>query len=474
MQFNTIAFVAFFAVVLLLHNLPLSWRVRKFNLLWLSYLFYSTWNPPFVVLLWISTVADWRIAKWLHAAEDPRKRRLLLLPSLIINLGMLSYFKYGNFALENFRAALGALGVDWQPALPDILLPMGISFYTFQTLSYTLDIYAKRTRPWHSFLDYALFVSFFPQLVAGPIVRSRQFLPQCEKPPLVTSRQIGWGLALIVIGLFEKSVLADGIIAPIVESVVNGTGQPTALDSWLVILGFTCQIFCDFAGYSICAIGVARCLGFYLPMNFNCPLAATGPADFWRRWHITLSSWLRDYLYYALGGSRVSFWRWVFNIVLTFTLIGFWHAASWNWLLFGVISGISLVVERLLRIVAPASPIWSKRPVLFGFACIQFAFLATSLMIWRPPSLERFAEIVAPAYFGAPAGRAMLLSTTSVLTLGATIVVMFLWQWFMRDSSLDELSHRTPWFIKAAALAFMLIAIVLMPGENRAFIYFQF
>ncbi|MHC4180894.1 MAG: MBOAT family O-acyltransferase, partial [Planctomycetota bacterium] len=220
-----------------------------------------------------------------------------VLLSLITNLGLLGFFKYGGFLLENFVVLLNTAGIQYEPALPDIVLPVGISFYTFQTLSYTLDVYRGKTRPWMSFLDFALFVTFFPQLVAGPIIRSGDFLPQCIEPRRATGRQLSWGLTLLVLGLFEKIVVADGLLAPISDKVYAQAGEAGFLDAWCGTLAFSGQIFCDFAGYSTCAIGIALCLGFAIQDNFRFPYAAGGFSDFWRRWHVSLSSWLRDYLY---------------------------------------------------------------------------------------------------------------------------------------------------------------------------------
>ena len=232
MTFNSLLFLAFFAVVLVVHNLRLPWSLRKFNLLWLSYLFYAAWNPPFVILLWISTLVDWWVGGHLGRAETRWRRRLLLLVSLSVNLGVLSYFKYGSFLAENFATLMHAVGIEWSAPGFDIVLPVGISFYTFQTLSYTLDIYRRRIQPWPRFLDFALFVTFFPQLVAGPIVRAREFLPQCVEAPRVSAQQFGWGLYLLLIGLFEKIVIADGLLASGVERVFDGSAPPSTLDAW--------------------------------------------------------------------------------------------------------------------------------------------------------------------------------------------------------------------------------------------------
>ncbi|MCX8012842.1 MAG: MBOAT family protein, partial [Rectinema sp.] len=297
MLFNSYTFVIFFALTLAAYAFPLSWRVRKFNLLWLSYIFYAAWNPPFVVLLWFSTVLDWFCGRWVYSAGSRFKRKLALVLSLAGNLGMLGFFKYGGFLLENFTTLLNAFGMDFHPAAPSVVLPVGISFYTFQTLSYTIDIYRGRLAPARSFLDYALFVTFFPQLVAGPIVRAADFLPQCEEPKRTSSANLGWGMSLMVSGLFLKMAVADGVMAPMVEAAYDRGVGVSAIAAWIGTLAFSMQIFCDFAGYSYCALGAAACMGFRLPTNFRAPYAAIGFSDFWRRWHISLSTWLRDYLY---------------------------------------------------------------------------------------------------------------------------------------------------------------------------------
>jgi alginate O-acetyltransferase complex protein AlgI len=304
MVFNSLTFIVFFAFVLALHSLPLGWTTRKINLLVASYLFYAAWNPPFVILLWISTVVDWYAAQGLVRSERPAARRAWMLLSVVVNLGMLAYFKYGGFLLDNFRALMSAFGVDYQPPSFSIVLPVGISFYTFATLSYTLDVYLRRAAPARSFLDYALFVTFFPHLVAGPIMRPTELVPQFAEPRRATSDQLRFGLALMTLGLFQKIVLADSFLSKPAEMVYDGSKTPGVLDSWIATLAFSGQIFCDFAGYSTTAIGIALCLGFAMPDNFRFPYAAVGFSDFWRRWHITLSSWLRDYLYIPLGGNR--------------------------------------------------------------------------------------------------------------------------------------------------------------------------
>src|SRR6476620_9032454 len=316
MVFNSYTFVVFFIIVLTLHNLPLAWRTKKINLLLASYLFYAAWNPPFILLLWLSTVVDFFVGKALYRQDNAVKRKMLLVVSLIGNLGMLCFFKYGGFLLDNFVLLTNAIGIDFHPAKPNIILPAGISFYTFTTLCYTIDMYKKRSEPVKNLLDFSLFVTFFPHLVAGPIVRPPQLVPQFESPRKANRQQLMQGLFLITLGLFTKVVLADSMLAGTANNVFGAQDMLHPLDAWMGVLAFSGQIFFDFAGYSTCAIGVASCLGFVLPENFKYPYAAIGFTDFWRRWHITLSSWLRDYLYIPLGGNRRGEFKTYVNLMI--------------------------------------------------------------------------------------------------------------------------------------------------------------
>jgi alginate O-acetyltransferase complex protein AlgI len=256
MIFNSYTFITFFILILIVHNLPFSWKTKKINLLLASYIFYAAWNPPFIILLWISTLIDYFVGKQLYFEENKAKRKLLLAASLIGNLGMLGYFKYGGFVLENFVNLAAMIGVDFHPAQPNIILPVGISFYTFQTLSYTLDMYRKSSPPEKSLLDFSLFVTFLPQLVAGPIVRPGQLIPQFKEPHSASTQQLMQGLFLLSLGLFMKSVLADTLLASSADAVFAAPMPLSAVDAWLGVLAFSGQIFFDFGGYSTCAIGL--------------------------------------------------------------------------------------------------------------------------------------------------------------------------------------------------------------------------
>jgi D-alanyl-lipoteichoic acid acyltransferase DltB (MBOAT superfamily) len=473
-SFNSITFILFFALVLILHNLPLSWRTRKGNLLWLSYLFYAAWNPPFVLLIWISTIVDWVVARRISEARSPGARRALLGTSLALNLGLLGYFKYGAFALETFVELCAAAGVDYRPAAPSIILPVGISFYTFQTLSYTIDVYRGRIAPWTSFLDYALYVTFFPQLVAGPIVRSSTFLPQCAAPRRTTSRGLSRGAALLVFGLFQKVVLADRMLAPVADALYSQGRAADAVSAWIGTLAFAGQIFCDFAGYSTCAIGVALCLGFALPENFRAPYAAIGFSDFWRRWHISLSTWLRDYLYIPLGGSRRGASRTYLNLGLTMLIGGLWHGAAWSFVIWGGLHGLFLAAERLLTSALGHWRVWQQPAVRAGLAALTFALVCIAWTFFRAESIAQALQVSgAMLGLGASTGATLLARSDVTITL-VTLFGILSGHWLMRGRSIEDLLERTPAWLQGAALGLMMTTIGMANGDDRSFIYFQF
>jgi alginate O-acetyltransferase complex protein AlgI len=472
-QFNSYVFGAFFAIVVAVYNLPfITWRGQKMWLLVTSYLFYAAWDPVFILLVWLSTFVDYTAAVLIWRAPSKARKRMLMVLSVIVNIGVLAYFKYGNFVLENLVTFLHAIGVDYQPAPMDIVLPIGISFYTFHTLSYTLDVYLGRTKPVDSILDFALYVTFFPALVAGPILRASQFLPQCKERRRTTSRHLAWGLALLVLGLFEKTTLADIVLAPTADALFATNGHANIGDAWLGTLAFAGQIFCDFAGYSTCAIGVALCLAFAMPDNFRFPYAARGFSDFWTRWHISLSSWLRDYLYIPLGGNRRGVSRTYVNLLLTMLIGGLWHGASWTFVVWGGLHGAYLVGERGVLRVLPGGAwrdSWAARAtavaVTFVLVCIAWVF-------FRATSFEQaFAILQGMVGFGPSERTFPLVDYKLVLPVIAMILAT---HWFLRDRSVERVVAATPWSVRALALGVMMFALVVMQGANRAFIYFQF
>jgi alginate O-acetyltransferase complex protein AlgI len=471
MVFNSLTFLVFFACVLVMHRLPLGWRTKKVNLLLASYLFYAAWNPPFVLLLWISTVVDWYAAQKLVHAERPIARRAWMLLSVVANLGMLGYIKYGGFLLANFTALAAGVGVHYQPPAFDIVLPVGISFYTFATMSYTLDVYLKRAKPATSFLDYALFVTFFPHLVAGPIMRPTELVPQFAQPRQATPDMLRFGLALVTLGMFQKVVLADGFLAPIAEQVYDGDKLAGALDAWIGTLAFSGQIFCDFAGYSTTAIGIAMCLGFAMPDNFRFPYAAIGFSDFWRRWHITLSAWLRDYVYIPLGGNRHGEARTYTALMATMLLGGLWHGASWTFVVWGGLHGAYLAGERALR-----TRFAGYRPgpwMLFAFALLTYALVNVTWVFFRAHGFAKAWSLLG-GMFGAHAQAAPIVPTSGLVLTAAIVAALVAAHWWMRGRTLESAIARTPATAVSVGWAAMLFAIVITQGSGNAFIYFQF
>src|ERR1700726_729971 len=387
MLFNSLTFVVFFVVVVALYWSIGSWTARKNLLVVPSSLFYCAWNPPFAALLFSTTAMDFWLGRQIAKAKDQPAKRRWLVASVCMNLSMLGFFKYGNFLLQNFQWLVARIGIIYQPPHLDILLPVGISFYTFHSLSYTLDIYRGVLQPTRSLRDFVLAVSFFPQLVAGPIVRAGDFLPQLVHPPRLKTNQFLWGLALMTLGLFEKIVLADTLLSGPADRIFGYAGPLVTLDSWAGVLAFAGQIFFDFAGYSITAIGAALTLGFHLKDNFRFPYAAIGFSDFWRRWHITLSSWLRDYLYIPLGGNRHGEIRTYTSLMTTMLLGGLWHGANWTFVAWGGLHGLYLAAERGLR--ARFSDYRPGPLALFALGLLTYTLVNVTWVFFRAKTFSR-------------------------------------------------------------------------------------
>lgn len=471
--FNSLTFLVFFVVVLFLHNLRLPWSVKKVNLLVASYLFYAAWNPPFLLLLWASTAVDWAAALQIHRQTDPRRRKFWLILSLIFNLSFLGFFKYGNWLQENWAALMELIGVAYSAPKWNILLPIGISFYIFHSMSYTLDVYWKRVQPIPKLFDFALFVAFFTQLVAGPILRTADLVPQFERPRTGTANQLGWGLALMIFGLFEKVVLADAVLAPAADTVY-GWGEPVnGVDAWVATISFSVQVFFDFAGYSITAIGAAMCLGFSIPNNFRAPFAAVGVADYWRRWHVSFSTWLRDYIYYPLGGSRKGELRTNVNLMITLLISGLWHGANWTFVVWGGVFGLMLCGERLLRR-------WTKgwrfpQGVWFAISMMLLTFVLVSSMrvLFRSTTLTE-SMLLFKSMVGLHSSALPVLSLYQIGLSALCIAATLFAHWKMRDKELESVVARTPAWIVVGALSLMLFLTIITQGNGDGFIYFQF
>ena len=450
-----------------------SWPARKNLLLVASYIFYGAWNPPFALLLFATTAFDFWLGARIAAAGTPQSRKAWLVASITANLSMLGFFKYGNFLLENFQWLLARVGVDYHPPHLDIFLPIGISFYTFHSLSYTLDVYRGTTQPTKSLRDFLLAVSFFPQLVAGPIVRAADFLPQCEAPPTPQKNRLQWGLFLMTLGMFQKIVLADTLLAPVADTVFGHPSPVLTLDAWIGVTAFASQIFFDFSGYSTCAIGAALCLGFHLRDNFLFPFAAVGFSDFWRRWHISLSTFLRDYLYFPLGGSRVGAVRAVVNLIIVMFLGGLWHGAAWTFVVWGLIHGVCLAIEHVLRALTKGA-VWKEWLMTRLFLClVTHLVVCIAWVFFRAASFPDAGRLLAAMAGVIPVGQAILSSREMLQVLIVTVGLWFA-QWRMRDVTLEIAVARHPAWLMGAAWTVMLGAIILTQGSGNAFIYFQF
>jgi D-alanyl-lipoteichoic acid acyltransferase DltB (MBOAT superfamily) len=408
---------------------------------------------------------------------------------------MLSYFKYGNFFLENFIAATNAIGLNYKPAATGIILPIGISFYTFQSLSYTIDVYRRHIPAERSLLDFALFVGFFPQLVAGPIVRAEKFLPQLQRRKRATSHELGWGLTLLCIGLFEKVVMADTILAPIANLTYSSIDGAGFFSAWTGTLAFSAQVFFDFAGYSTCAIGAAMCFGFALVKNFNFPYAATGPQEFWGRWHMSLSTWFRDYVFIPLArlrGGRISR-RWLYFVtLLTMLLSGLWHGAAWKFVVWGGLHAVFLISERFIR------ERWTRRranqklaltPVSIaegGFillprgtgtlllVLLTYGLVCLSWVFFRAPDVSSALHVLRVMF--SPGSTDAIRSIFNTITVLVVTVLTLAVSWKLKDEGLVGFAERMPVWLRSVVTAVIIASVLvcMLSGDDSAFIYFQF
>ena len=471
MLFTEISFAPF--LLLTLVAMALAGRRNGSQLgvlLGASYLFYGWWDLRFLLLIAFSTILDYLVGASLPGASSLRRRRALLGLSLVGNLGLLFFFKYAGFFVESLRAALASIGVEASLPVLHTVLPVGISFYTFQSLSYTLDIYFGRMEPERSLLRFMVYVSAFPQLVAGPIVRAREMLPQLRGD--FFSRSSSAGILLVFYGLAKKLFLADLLGFHIADRVFRNPGQFEAPEVLLGLYAYSFQIFCDFSAYSDIAIGLGLILGLQIPLNFRRPYAAANPAEFWRRWHITLSTWFRDYLYIPLGGNRVARGRLTRNLLVVMLVAGLWHGANWTFVLWGACHGAALVVHRVWRDsrpeAAPASPL---RRGLSVFSFFHFATLAW--VLFRAPSLPVAVQVY--ERLGHWSGSWELIDPFACGLLGAALVVHAVFE--SRIAAWSESFGRLRLALQGALVYGMLAALFLSARQDvadRVFIYFQF
>ncbi|RUA30635.1 MAG: MBOAT family protein, partial [Bacteroidetes bacterium] len=439
MLFNSIDFAVFLPIVFLLYWFVFNKniKIQNFFLLIASYVFYGWWNWQFLALILFSTLVDYSIGRGLLVQNNVRKRKLLLWLSIIVNLGLLGYFKYYNFFIDNFIEAFSFFGEKLSVDSLKIVLPVGISFYTFQTLSYTIDVYKKKLEPTKDFIAFAAFVSFFPQLVAGPIERASNLLPQFSKNRSFDYDKAADGLRQILWGLFKKVVIADNA-AQIANEIFNNSPDYSGSTLLLGAFFFAFQIYGDFSGYSDIAIGTSRLFGFNLMKNFAFPYFSRDIAEFWRRWHISLSTWFRDYLYIPLGGSRVGRWLNVRNIFIIFIVSGFWHGANWTFIVWGALNALYFLPLLLLNKNRLNTNNVAEGKVLPNFQelvamTVTFSLTLLAWVFFRSDDLSHawnyLNTIFSASFFTIPHFEGMHLALTTIVLLLLFIVI----EWFGRE-----------------------------------------
>jgi alginate O-acetyltransferase complex protein AlgI len=494
--FHSLDFLAFFIAVMAIYWI-LPHRGQNILLLVASYVFYGYVHPWFLVLIAASTIVDYYAARGMVAW--PAYKKLLLWSSLVSNLGMLAFFKYFNFFVENVSGALTAAGWETNPILLRILLPVGISFYTFQTLSYTIDVYRGEMNARSSLLDFAVFVSLFPQLVAGPIVRASYLLPQVEARRRFSANAARTAILKICWGFFKKLVIADNV--GVVANKVFALSDPSFPILWVGVFAFAIQIYADFSAYTDIARGTSRLLGFELPENFDHPYLARSPSDFWRRWHISLSTWFRDYVYVPLGGSRGGELKWARNILATFLLSGLWHGASWNYVLWGLYHGLLLIVTRARAMMKPLrvnagvvaqaegdrASRWHElplaRPLIVTLETTgMFVLTLVGWLIFRETELAALARDLTLSPFAAPEGdyRIALYLFLLALVYSLPLWIQGIWVEAARDhrGRAQPEAHSVGWgaiVLQGVACGVALTAMLVFRSTTSLdFIYFQF
>ena len=468
MIFSSTEFLLFLVAVLLLARVLPSEGARRNLLLGASYLFYGWWDWRFTFLMFATSTLDYAVGRSLERMADSGRRRALLIGSLVANLGILAGFKYANFCLDSLRPVLGAAGIPVQHL--DIVLPVGISFFTFQSMSYTVDVYRRVLPATRSYRDLLLFVSFFPQLIAGPIVRGSEFLPQLRahdhRPRWDGVRR---GLELFVRGFVKKVLFADSL-ALFADPVFAHPAGFAPLSVWLAVLAYAGQIYYDFSGYTDMATGCGRMFGFDFPVNFRHPYTARSLTEFWRRWHITLSTWLRDYLYVPLGGNRRGRGRTHLNLAVTMLLGGLWHGASWTFVAWGAWHGAGLVLDRIRTELRGGRP---ERPAAWrSFAgwSTTFLFVLVGWVLFRAPDFATAGLVLRKLAFAEPGG-AHWVQAQATAVLGAAVLLHLLVVRARERELLPDLRDPLAWVGVGVALA---LVVLFSPFSTNPFIYFQF
>lgn len=470
MIFSSFEFLVFFALVWVVSTLIKNkMRLYHIFLLLASYYFYMCWNPYFIVLILFTSVLDFYMAKKIEESDEKRKKWLIIF-SLVSNFGLIFIFKYANFAFSSLNGIFHLVGSDVKIPHYDITLPVGISFFTFQSLSYTLDVYRGNLKAEKSIIKFLLFVAYFPQLVAGPIVRASDFLPQLQEFAVINKEKIKSGIKLFVLGFFKKLLISD-MIAPYSDNVFSNIGVVTSYEAWLGIIAYTIQIYCDFSGYSDMAIGVARTMGYEFVENFNMPYRSLSITEFWRRWHISLSTWLRDYLYISLGGNRQGKLKTYANLMITMLLGGLWHGANWTFVVWGGLHGVLLSVHKVWSEVVKRHHleritntfVWNTLAWAMTLASVMLSwifFRAESFTVANQYIHKLFAFRMDEVYI-----MPQFLLLVSLVVVGHLGAHTFFEGEKFKRSKIEEY---------ALYSTMLLLLVLLAPTNTSPFIYFQF
>jgi alginate O-acetyltransferase complex protein AlgI len=474
MLFCSQAYLFFFTAVFVVYWRLRSDRARIGLLLVASFVFYASWSRGLACLIFAGATLDYLLGRAMDAWPTSRRRHWLLAVSLFSNLGLLVYFKYANFFLDSLQQALHAAGLPASLPVLSVVLPVGISFYTFEAINYTVDVYRRRIPAERDLPHFLLFITFFPHLVAGPIVRARDFLPQIRRHKVWNWARMELGAQYFLIGLFKKLVVADRM-ALFVDPVFQSPALYSTGAAWLATLAYAVQIYCDFSGYSDMAIGSAHLLGYRLTQNFDSPYLAVNIADFWRRWHMSLSGWLRDYVFIPLGGSRGTSWQTARNLFLTMALGGLWHGASWTFVLWGCVHGLLLILHRGFQGFCEGRPRLTAALQSFpGTVCrigVTFLTVAFCWVLFRAQTLAGAGAILS-RLLGLHEG---LFLPLPVVPLGCILIGFLLVHLLIRAGVWPRVVLKLPAPLVGAGYALILLtALVLSPGSEKAFIYFQF
>ncbi|MDX1349594.1 MAG: MBOAT family O-acyltransferase [Putridiphycobacter sp.] len=471
MLFNTIDFVIFLPIVVVFYYV-IPGKFRWIFLLIASYYFYMSWNVQYIYLILFSTIVDYLVGLRMGNLSSKKAKLPWLIISITMNLGLLFTFKYLDFATENLNIIFNQIGINKQLPIFHLLLPVGISFYTFQTLSYAVDIYNNRIKPEKHFGYFALYVSFFPQLVAGPIERFDKLNPQFKQKTNFTYQNFANGGRLILYGLFIKMVVADNI-SGFVDSVYLTPQLYHAVDVWKAMIFYSFQIYSDFYGYSLIAIGSAMLLGIYLMDNFKTPYLAKNIAEFWQRWHISLSTWFRDYVYFPLGGNKTTTSFWLRNIIIVFVLSGIWHGANWTFFIWGALYAIIYILEKIFAKYIKAKDRVSPFSITHLLLALKTFVLVTLVWVFfRSPSFSDALEILKAAFrnWG-------VFEKTLTIPLSTTVFfgLFILSDILLYNNRFDKWIDKKPYVMRWSIYGLLLFSIIVFAGvENFPFIYFQF